>query len=221
MINADFFRKSPEIFERVFAAVVAISGLAAAAVRSTSSILASDFTFLAISCAILSFASYIIRSRNQKVDSHSLPWVIMAIAAVVTCIFLSVVGFLLFTSRNEEAEFFRIAPVAVLDSDTNNNSFGWYAVIDDNKSGYDAVFLTLLMQIKLINLQNFVSRIDSLYTYQSETESGPWIKLCPVVLSNASITSMDRDTTAVIGLLKPLGDVLDYVHPLSVCPGTI
>lgn len=221
MINADFFRKSPEIFERVFAAVVAISGLAAAAVRSTSSILASDFTFLAISCAILSFSSYIIRSRNQKVDSHSLPWVIMAIAAVVTCIFLSVVGFLLFTSRNEEAEFFRIAPVAVLGSDTNNNSFGWYAVIDDNKSGYDAVFLTLLMQIKLINLQNFVSRIDSLYTYQSETESGPWIKLCPVVLSNASITSMDRDTTAVIGLLKPLGDVLDYVHPLSVCPGTI
>jgi hypothetical protein len=93
MINADFFRKSQEIFERVFAAVVAISGLAAAAVRNTSSILASDFTFLAISCALLGLASYIIRSGNQKVDSHFLPWVIIKIASAIICIFLSIVGF--------------------------------------------------------------------------------------------------------------------------------
>jgi hypothetical protein len=119
-------------------------------------------------------------------------------------------------STTEELHTFHIAPIVAIRSNSKND-FGWYAVTRDNKDGFSATLLTFLIQLRIINAQNFTSRIDTFYVYQSEGESksGPWIKLCPVDLTNSSITGMTKDASEG-GLLKPLGDVIDYVHVMPI-----
>ena len=157
---------------------------------------------------------YLLKPELDKICKLS-PRLFILTASIMVMLILGIIWYHFPVSDADEAKVFHVAPIVALESDSNN-SMGWYAVFDDNKSGYNTVFLTLLMQIKLINMQNFASRIDTLFMYQGENESGSWIKLCPVDLNNASITEMARDTTAIVGRLKPLGDVLNYVHPLKI-----
>jgi hypothetical protein len=71
MLSPDFFKKSPEVTERIFVAVTAISGLAAASFRTANYLIAIEFTLMAVCSAVLSVASYVRRSRNQRVDGES------------------------------------------------------------------------------------------------------------------------------------------------------
>jgi hypothetical protein len=214
---ADFFKKSPEIAERVFACVATISGLVAATIRNSSPNLAIDFTILAIGSAVLGVFSYVRRSRHQKQDKDfSISWTMIVLTAGLLVVFIGglILSFVVSSKSPEETRAFRVLPT-ILFSDDRKSGFGPYVVFRDERGGYYATAIHLFTQFKITNLQNFSSRIDSFSLYQGNSEMGPWVKLCPVPSVDGYITEISKDATSG-GLLKPLGDSIDYTTALSI-----
>jgi hypothetical protein len=210
----EFFARSPEITERVFAAIAGVAVIITARVN-TNQIVTTSFAVMSILSTILVVASYLRRSRYQA--SNEIPAVPTRIIILALALYIPLVIIItIFFPRADEAKYFNISPIVSIRSD-KRDTIGTYAVFHGSKDDNYAIFLSLLIQLRVVNLQSFVSRIDHFSMYQSENEGGPWVKLCNVDLVNASITQISKNASRG-GLLKPIGDFIDYTNAIMIGP---